>query len=65
MLKRFLQNPILKPKKENAWESKLVFNPAAVYYNGLVHLLYRAVGEDNISRIGYAVSYTHLRAHED
>lgn len=56
MLKRFLQNPILKPKKENAWESKLVFNPAAVYYNGLVHLLYRAVGDDNISRIGYAIS---------
>ena len=56
MLKRFLQNPILKPKKENTWESKLVFNPAAVYYNGLVHLLYRAVGDDNISRIGYAIS---------
>ena len=56
MLKRFLQNPILKPKKENFWESKLVFNPAAVYHNGLVHLLYRAVGDDNISRIGYAIS---------
>jgi len=56
MLKRFLQNPILKPKKENVWESKLVFNPAAVYQNGLVHLLYRAVGDDNISRIGYAIS---------
>jgi predicted GH43/DUF377 family glycosyl hydrolase len=56
MLKRFLQNPILKPKKENVWESKLVFNPATVYHNGLVHLLYRAVGDDNISRIGYAIS---------
>ena len=56
MLKRFLQNPILKPKKENVWESKLVFNPAAVYHNGLVHLLYRAVGDDNISRIGYGIS---------
>jgi len=56
MLKRFLRNPILKKKKENVWESKLVFNPAAVYHNGLVHLLYRAVGDDNISRIGYAIS---------
>jgi len=56
MLKRFLQNPILKPRRENDWESKLVFNPAAVYHNGLVHLLYRAVGDDNISRIGYAIS---------
>lgn len=56
ILKRFLKNPILRPKKQNDWESKLVFNPAAVYANGLFHLLYRAVGEDNISRIGYAVS---------
>lgn len=56
MLKRFLSNPIIKPKKENDWESKLVFNPAAIYHNGLIHLLYRAVGEDNISRIGYAIS---------
>jgi predicted GH43/DUF377 family glycosyl hydrolase len=56
VLKRFLHNPILKPKRENAWESKLVFNPAAAYHNGLFHLLYRAVGDDNISRIGYAVS---------
>lgn len=55
-LKRFLKNPILRPKRENDWESKLVFNPAALYENGLFHLLYRAVGEDNISRIGYAVS---------
>lgn len=56
MLKRFLNNPILKPKKENDWESKLVFNPAAVYENGIFHLLYRAVGDDDISRIGYAIS---------
>lgn len=55
-LKRFLKNPILRPKRENDWESKLVFNPAAIYDNGLFHLLYRAVGEDNISRIGYAIS---------
>lgn len=56
MLTRFLKNPILKPKKEHPWESKLVFNPGAVYHDGLVHLIYRAIGDDNISRIGYAVS---------
>ncbi len=56
MLKRFIKNPILKPRRQNDWESKLVFNPAAVHENGLFHLLYRAVGEDDISRIGYAVS---------
>jgi len=56
VLKRFLNNPILKPKRENDWESRLVLNPAVIQYNGLFHLLYRAVGEDNISRIGYALS---------
>jgi predicted GH43/DUF377 family glycosyl hydrolase len=55
-MKRFEHNPILKPIKENAWESEAVFNAAAVYSNGLVHLLYRAMGKDNISRIGYATS---------
>lgn len=55
-MKRFEHNPILKPIKENAWESEAVFNAAAVYSNGLVHLLYRAMGKDNISRIGYAAS---------
>ena len=50
MLKRFIKNPILKPRRENDWESKLVFNPGAVFENGLFHLIYRAVGEDDISR---------------
>ena len=55
-LKRYEGNPILKPKPENDWESKNVFNPAVVYDKGLFHLLYRGVGRDGISRIGYAVS---------
>ena len=55
-LKRYQGNPILKPKVDNEWESRLVFNPTAIYHNGLFHLFYRAMGVDNISRIGYAVS---------
>lgn len=55
-LRRYEGNPILKPKPENAWESKNVFNPAVVYDNALIHLLYRAMGRDDISRFGYAVS---------
>ncbi len=55
-LRRYEGNPILKPKPENAWESEDVFNPAVVYDHGLFHLLYRAMGRDGISRIGYAVS---------
>lgn len=55
-LDRLIQNPILEPIKEHAWESEGVFNPAAIYENGRVHLLYRALGSDGISRIGYASS---------
>lgn len=55
-MKRYEGNPILKPIPENPWESRLVFNAAAIYNNNKVHILYRAMGEDNISRIGYASS---------
>lgn len=55
-LKKHSKNPIITPKKENSWESQQTFNPAAVFANGKVHLLYRALGDDGISRIGYATS---------
>ncbi len=38
------------------WESRFVFNPAVVYDGKVFHMLYRAQGEDMVSRIGYAVS---------
>ncbi len=56
MLEKFKENPILEPIPENSWESRCVFNCAAVYEAGKVHLVYRAMGEDNISRLGYASS---------
>ncbi len=55
-MERYTGNPILRPIAEHSWESREVFNPAAIYLNGKVHLLYRAMGNDNISRIGYAAS---------
>lgn len=55
-LNRFKGNPVLEPTPEHWWESEAVFNPAAVYDGGRVHLLYRAMGGDGISRIGYASS---------
>ena len=57
-LKRHNQNPILKPIKENKWESGAVFNCGAIYEGGSVSLLYRAIGEykNYISRLGYATS---------
>ncbi len=54
VFKRFRGNPILKPLKDSWWESSRVFNCAAVYEKGKVHLVYRAQGEDDVSRLGYA-----------
>ena len=50
------ENPIISPKKEHEWESWQTFNPAALLADGKVHLLYRAIGSDGISRLGYASS---------
>ncbi|MDB5224435.1 MAG: hypothetical protein JWO43_57 [Candidatus Adlerbacteria bacterium] len=55
-LSRGDNNPILSPVASHPWESEAVFNPAAVYAGGRVHMLYRAMGHDGISRIGYASS---------
>jgi predicted GH43/DUF377 family glycosyl hydrolase len=54
--KRSEQNPILLPVASNQWESKAVFNPAALFLNNKTHILYRALSEDNTSTIGYAIS---------
>jgi predicted GH43/DUF377 family glycosyl hydrolase len=54
-LHRFPKNPVLSPSAFE-WESYAVFNPAALVDNGRVHLLYRAMGPDGVSRIGYASS---------
>ncbi|MDH5450433.1 MAG: glycosidase [Candidatus Bathyarchaeota archaeon] len=55
-MKRFQGNPILRPTSEHAWETRAVFNTATLYADGRVHILYRAVGNDGISRLGYASS---------
>lgn len=53
---RAKENPILKPIPTHAWESKAVFNAGAIEIGDTIHLLYRAVGEDGISRLGYAAT---------
>ena len=62
-LKRIGSGPILLPKKDSSWEAGAVFNCAAIYEKGLVHMIYRASdivpnGKEGpfISRLGYAVS---------
>lgn len=50
-------NPIIAPRKEHHWEAYQTFNPAALLEDGTVHILYRALGHDGISRLGYAKSH--------
>ncbi len=54
-LARYDKNPVIAPTS-NWWENKAVFNAAAVRTNGKVHLLYRAQGDDDVSRFGHATT---------
>lgn len=59
-LKKTLHNPIIKPSKY-AWESKATFNPAAFKSpDGKINIVYRAIGEDDSSVLGYAYTYDGL-----
>jgi predicted GH43/DUF377 family glycosyl hydrolase len=49
-----INHEILKPCPENPWESRAIFNPGTIRIGEDVHMLYRAVENDNISTIGYA-----------
>ncbi|MHB1653561.1 MAG: glycoside hydrolase family 130 protein [Desulfitobacteriaceae bacterium] len=55
-LVRYAGNPLLSPIKEHPWESKYVLNTAAFRVKDRVYLLYRAYGDDLVSRIGLAVT---------
>src|SRR3989338_706769 len=55
-LRRFTRNPVITPTLGSYWESEAVFNPGAVIHGGRVHLFYRALGPDGVSRVGYASS---------
>jgi len=55
-LERYAENPILKPNSKNWWETKAAMNAAAVYLGGRIHLLYRAIGDTDVSVLGYASS---------
>ena len=52
-LKRSKKGPILLPTN-NTWENRYVFNPAVFELNEQIHLLYRAQGDDMVSRLGLA-----------
>jgi len=58
---RYRRNPVLKPLAEHPWEAKAVFNPAAIDEDGTVRILYRAMGADDTSVLGYAESKNALK----
>lgn len=61
-LNKHRENPIISPdqSKGKEWMNEGVFNPAAIVLNNKVHLLFRAVGNDGVSRVGYSSSYDGL-----
>ena len=54
MMARFEGNPIISPIKEHSWESKYTFNCGAILAGDKIHILYRAMGDDDTSVLGYA-----------
>ncbi|HEY4518699.1 MAG TPA: hypothetical protein VJG48_03725 [Candidatus Paceibacterota bacterium] len=61
VLNKHKSNPIMRPVPGSYWESAGVFNPGAVVQAGRVHLFYRALGGDGVSRVGYASSKDGIR----
>jgi len=55
-LQKYHKNPIIEPNPENDWESVATFNPAVLYDEGKMHILYRAIGKGDVSVLGYASS---------
>lgn len=56
--------PLLVPDPAHGWEAKAVFNPGAVDIDGTVHIFYRAMGHDDTSVIGLALSKDGTTVHE-
>lgn len=55
LLARTICNPIMRPG-DTPWTAEAVLNPAALTLRGHTHILYRAIGMDGVSRLGYASS---------
>lgn len=55
-LERFRGNPVIHPARDMYWESTATFNPTAFEHDGKIHVIYRAVGANDLSTLGYAGS---------
>jgi len=64
VFKKSKTNPLFGPRADKPWESVAAFNPTAFQHEGKIYLLYRAIGDDNISVIGLATSLDGINIHE-
>src|SRR5262245_56512679 len=54
-LDRHPHNPVISPLPYREWEANGTFNPGAVEDDdGHIHLFYRAIGADGLSRVSHA-----------
>jgi beta-1,2-mannobiose phosphorylase / 1,2-beta-oligomannan phosphorylase len=56
IVRKHHKNPILSPRPGIHWDSRASFNSAAIYEDGKVHFFYRALGDRDLSVVGYATS---------
>lgn len=61
---RYDGNPIIKPAMELPWQKSGTYNPAAIYLDGKVHIIYRGQAENGVSVFGYASSKDGLHIDE-
>jgi len=64
IVKKHHRNPIITPISHHPWESRATFNSAAIYDEGKVHFIYRALGDKDLSVLGYATSRDGLNIDE-
>ena len=67
LVKKSHKNPIISPRPDVPWESRATFNSAAILEDDKVHFLYRALGDTDLSVLGYATSTdgTHIDHRSD
>lgn len=64
IFQRFKNNPIIRPRTNKSWEAHGTLNPATIELDGIVHILYRAMSDDDTSTFGYANSKDGLNIDE-
>ena len=56
-LAKYENNPIIASRRSHGWEVSGTFNPGAIADGEVIHLLYRAMDINKISRFGYARTF--------